>query len=94
MSIIKRSVQRNGKTYYQVKRLHLTNKDTEAYEARDTHKEVHCFMCINNAKAGKSCPEYHKNSPKCTATEDLIFISGHSLKRYIKMAVIERMEGS
>ena len=92
--MIKRSVQRNGKKYYQVEVLDISHIDTEAYDQKDNHKEAQCFMCVSNAKEGGMCKEYHHNNPPCQDTKDLIFISEHSLKRYLKMAVIQRMEGS
>ena len=96
MSVIKRSVQRNGKTYLQVKQLKLPEGAdySEHREAQQIHKEIGCFMCINNSKAGSLCKEYHKNDPACSETPDHVFISEHSLKRYLKMAVIQRMEES
>lgn len=93
MSVIKRSVQRNGKTYLQVKVLDISHKDTEHYDRHDL-KDISCFMCVSNAADGNKCKEYHHMSPPCQDTKDLIFISEHSLKRYIKMAVIQRMEKS
>jgi hypothetical protein len=93
MSVIKRSVQRNGKKYYQVEVLSFPPEGIDRYE-RHSWKETECFMCVSNAKEGDMCKEYHHNSPPCQDTKDLIFISEHSLKRYIKMAVIQRMEGS
>ena len=91
MSIIKRSVQRNGKTYLQVKALSVPLESMDRYE-RHNLKEAECFMCVSNAAEERMCKEYHHMSPPCQDTKDLIFISEHSLKRYLKMAVIQRME--
>ena len=91
MSLIKRTVARNGKIYHQVELLDMPPDIESSYHTHES-KDTNCYMCVNNAHAGGTCEQYHQHSPPCKDTQDLIFISEHSLKRYIKMAFIQRLQ--